>query len=60
MGHGLEGRQGLSLLPPFRFMEASMLKHFAASLFALAALLAGIVPAAAEKARGARHRQLSL
>ena len=26
-----------------------MLKHFAASLFALAALLAGIVPAAAEK-----------
>ena len=31
------------------FMEASMLKHFAASLFALAALLAGIVPAAAEK-----------
>jgi hypothetical protein len=41
-------------------MEASMLKYFAASLFAVAALLTGIVPAAAEKARGARHRQLSL
>jgi uncharacterized caspase-like protein len=30
-------------------MEASMLKHFAASLFALAALLAGVAPAAADK-----------
>jgi uncharacterized caspase-like protein len=30
-------------------MEASMLKHFAAGLFALAGLLAGIAPAAAEK-----------
>jgi uncharacterized caspase-like protein len=30
-------------------MEASMLKHFAASLFALAALLASIAPAAADK-----------
>ena len=37
-----------------------MLKYFAASLFAVAALLTGIVPAAAEKARGARHRHLSL
>jgi uncharacterized caspase-like protein len=30
-------------------MEASMLKHFATGLFALAAVLAGIAPAAAEK-----------
>jgi uncharacterized caspase-like protein len=30
-------------------MEASMLKHFAAGLFGLAAVLAGIAPAAAEK-----------
>ena len=49
MGHGLEGRQGFSLSHLSEFMEASMLKHFAASLFALAALLAGIAPAAAEK-----------
>jgi uncharacterized caspase-like protein len=40
---------GLSPVAPFEFMEASMLKHFAACLLALAALVAALAPAAAEK-----------
>ena len=49
MGGGLGARQGRTCRTICEFMEASMLKHFAASLVAVAALLSIIAPAAAEK-----------